>query len=355
MPINYAANVRSLRDLVERLDTPRLAIPDHQRDFVWTPRQQKRLVSAIRRGKPIPSVLLRELDDGRMTLEDGHQRLRSLRRFCDNEFSDENDRLFRDYSEVEQALFLNYNLVTVTYSGATDEQAREIFNDYQNGRPLTIGERLYSLKLTSPIIRYAIRMLLTPGQGFHDRLANTLGGDRTAKGKRGADLMNAYALCAGLAFGIDHLSKKWDDAELILHLDFDEASTTARLETYVRIWERVDALAPVTTKARRNMYWHHGNFGGYIAYSVLLMGTPLAAEFDLPATTPELVEAWAQHIAEEYRDPDLLLRVLHRDIPEMGRAWKQARWANGLRRLFTPDVDEVAVVDDTEDEADTDD
>jgi hypothetical protein len=47
--------------------------------------------------------------------------------------------------------------------------------------------------------------------------------------------------------------------------------------------------------------------------------------------------------------------VLHRDIPEMGRAWKQARWANGLRRLFTPDVDEVDVVEDTEDEADTDD
>lgn len=355
MPINYAANVRPLRDLVARFDTPRLEIPEHQRGSVWTPRQQKRLVSAIRRGKPIPSILLRELDDGRMTLEDGHQRLRTLWRFRRNEFADEDGRFFRDYSEVEQERFDNYSVITVTYSGARDEEAREIFNDYQNGRPLTIGERLYSLNLTSPIVRYAIQMLLTPGQGFHNRLANTLGGDRTAKGKRGADLMNAFALCAGLAFGIDHLSKKWEDAELILHLDFDVASTTARLETYVQIWERVDALAPVTTKARRNMYWHHGNFGGYIAYSVLLMGTPQAAEFELPPTAPELVEMWAQHIAEEYRDPDLLLRVLHRDIPVMGRAWKLARWRNGLRRLFTPDVDEVAVVDDTEDEADTDD
>lgn len=350
MPISYSSTTVKLHSLLRRMRNERLAIPDHQRDFVWSLRQQCKLVLAIRRGKPIPSILLRELDDDTQTLEDGQQRLKTMLRYVDNEFSVEG-HYFRDLSPEEQERIKEYNVIATTYSGADDELAREIFNDFQNGRPLTVGERLYSLYHTSPIVRYTVERLLTPGHYFHERMAPMFAmSTRTAKARRGSDMVTAFCLCAGLAFRIDYLSRKWDDIDNVLHRTIDTAEIDAKLDTYVRVWERVHQMAPVTTKTRRNEYWNLGNFGGYIAYSLEMHATAAGqTEFNLPSTVEGLVDAWATHIAEVYADEALLYRVLHRDL-SAARSWKKARWANGLRRLFTVDPTVLTDSDDDDDE-----
>jgi hypothetical protein len=350
--ISYTSYTEKLHALLRRMRGNRLQIPDHQREFVWSLRQQRKLVEAILRRKPIPSILLRDLgdEDETMTLEDGQQRLRTCLQFLNNDFALEDGRYFRDLTQEQQDAFRNYDFIVVKYTGANDEDAREIFNDFQNGKPLTFGERLYSLLHTSPIVDFAVRTLLTPAAGFYERLAPIMGlAGRTPKSRRGADTARAFALCAGMAFGIDHLSRKWDDADAILHRDFDEDQATRRLEDYVRVWERVHELSPVTTATRRNSYWDLGTFGGYIAYSFLKMGTPEGMAMGLPETKEELTERWAQHIVEVYRDETLLVRILHRDL-SAARSWKEARWANGVRRLFSPDAMEV--MEDSEDEED---
>lgn len=349
MPISYTSYNRKNKWLLDRLRDGRLVIPDHQRDFVWTLRQQRKLVRAIRYGKPIPSILLRELEDDHLSLEDGQQRLRTLLRYIDNEFADDDGVFFRDLTAEQKRQFEAYDLSITSYSGATDEEAREIFNDFQNGKPLTFGERLYSMRITSPVVAYALERLLTPGVGFHDRLAPILGGGRTPKGRRGADMATAYALCAGLAFGIDYLSRKWDDADGKLHAAIDPAVLDVKLELYTRLWEEIHRRAPVTTKTRRNEYWNLGNFGGYIAYSMELRTKPEGAAYHLPATDEALIDAWATHIVAVYHDELLLPRVLHRDLSS-ARSWKMARWANGLQRLFVPD--NVDVIEDTDDDDD---
>jgi hypothetical protein len=351
MPISYDSAKTKLHTLLRRLRTGRLSIPEHQRDFVWSLRQQVKLVDAILRGKPIPSVLLRDLEDAddTTTLEDGRQRLETLAKYINNEFPVDG-LCFRDRSpEVQQAI-LNYDVIVVSYSGADDEQSREIFNDFQNGKPLTFGERL--IASSSPIVDYSIRKLMTAGEGFHDRLAASLGVRSSPKARRGADMAQAFSLCAGLAFGIDHLSRKWDDAAVILSRGFDNAAVDAKLELYTRIWERVNELAPVTTKARRNDYWNLGTFGGYIVYSFELCGTEDAARYGLPPTRADLVEVWAQHIAAAYRDETLLSRILHRDL-SAARSWKLARWANGLARMF--EAGDMVVMVDSDDEDDASD
>jgi hypothetical protein len=350
--ISYTSYTEKLHALLRRMRGNRLRIPDHQREFVWSLRQQRKLIEAIRRRKPIPSILLRDLgdEDETMTLEDGQQRLRTCLHFQNGDFALEDGRRFTDLSPEEQETIRNYDFIVVKYSGATDEEAREIFNDFQNGKPLTFGERLYSLLHTSPIVGFAVRMLLTPAEGFYERLAPIMGlAGRTPKSRRGADTARAFALCAGVAFGIDHLSRKWDDADAILHRDFDEEQARQRLEAYVRVWERVHAISPVTTATRRNGYWDLGSFGGYIVYSQLKMGTPEGMAMGLPGTMEELTERWAQHIVEVYRDETLLAQVLHRDL-SAARSWKEARWANGVRRMFSGD--NVEVMEDSEDEDD---
>jgi len=353
MPI--VSYVRRLRDILDRLRNNRLSIPRHQREFCWTPPQMRGLVDTVKSTLPMPAILVRELDDGSTSLEDGRQRLESIQRYVDGAYDGNDGRRFADLTEAEQTNFLNYEVVVVCYSGVDDTASRRIFNYYQGGRPLTVGERLWSVALTSPIVEFAITRLLTPGADLARRLAPVLGehDPRTARAK---DLTVAVALCAGLAHGINLLSKKWDDLESILPLDINEDLLTARLEVYARIWERVHRTEAVTTQTRRRKYWDLGNFGGYIAYSILLHGTDQAVDYDLPNTVDDLVEEWAEHIVTEYRleSPDrvpLLLRNMSK-----ARSWKLARWKKGVETLFgRRAANPIAGGEETEDEEDEED
>lgn len=351
MPISYNSTSYRLDRLAEKMRREAIIIPPHQRDFVWSLRRQRRLVQAVRRGKPIPSVLFRELPDDKLSLEDGQQRLKTLTRYIDNLF-DVDKVFYRDFTPLDQERFLTYSINVVQYTGATDEEAREIFNDIQTGQCLTFGERIFSVSRTAPIARYAVERLLTPGQHFYERIAAIMGEGRTPKARRGSDMATAYALCAGLAHGIDYLSRKPDDADACLHLDIDEAAIDAKLEHYVQIWEEVHRRAPVTTQYRRKEYWDLGTFGGYIAYSFELVNGNNATGVRIPVTTrEELVGIWADYIVSVYHDPALFHRVLHRDI-DAARSWKLARWSNGLRRLF-PDVN-IPLMEDSDDDDDSD-
>ncbi len=333
----YTSYTEKLKTLLRKYRNGRLTLPDYQRDFVWSLRQQRKLVTSIRLGKPIPSILLRELEDDTMTLEDGQQRLTTLGLYIDNTF-DLDGVYFRDLSDHDQQRVLSYDVVVIKYSGVTDEEARQIFNDFQNGKPLTFGERIYTSR--SPIVDYAMRKFLTPGIDLYHRLAKITGEGRTPKGRRGADMARAFAMCAGVAFGIDHLSRKWDDAEILLHKDIDEGALDAKFERYAQVLERVNELEPVLTKTRRSQYWDPGNFMGYVLFTLMIHGTPEGADFNLPHSLDELCEVWAQHIAAVHREPKLLEDVLHRDL-SAARSWKRARWANGVRRLFKPDDNTV--------------
>lgn len=345
---------RNLSEVLADLRARALFIPRHQRDFCWTPPQMKGLVDTVKEGLPMPAILIRKHDDRSESLEDGRQRMESIQRYVDGIYPGNDGRLFAELSEVERDRFMSYPVVVVCYSGVGDVAARRIFNYCQGGRPLTVGERLWSLILMAPIVEFANRTLLTraaPGEPptLGDRLAPMLG-EHDARSARAKHLTTATALCGSLEFGINYLSRKWDDLEAIVHRDVDAPRLLRRLETYVRIWERVHALSPVTRAERRKKYWDLGNYGGYMAYSILLMATPEGrAENNLPETEDELVEAWARHIVAEYEadSPDRV-PLLHRDL-NRARSWKLARWQNGLRLLF---VAAEAVPEEPEEELD---
>lgn len=352
MPISYTANQIKLRAIIERKRRARLTLPEHQRDFCWSLRQQKTLISSIQRNKPIPSVLIREKEDGLHSLEDGHQRLESVSRYMDDMFPDETGRKYSELTPLEKQRFDDYDIIATTYTGASDEEAREIFNDTQNGRPLTFGERIGSLSTTAPIVRYAIRMLLTPGEGFYEEI-KPFWGEHSQKARRGCDMTIAFAICAGLAFGIKNLSKKWDDAAAVLHRDFDEVATTRRLRLLISIFARMHETAPVNTKPLRNAYWDVGNFTGYIIWSILFQESPLLDETS-PYTildTTTLVGTWVDYLVAQRNQTGLLSEVLHRDI-SAARSWNQVRWANGVRRLFAPQTFVVVGAGEIEDDDD---
>ena len=349
MPIFHNSTTFPLQILLRKLRSGLLSIPLHQREFIWTLAQMVYFIEAVMSG-PTPSILLRELEDDRLSLEDGLQRLTTLKRFVDNVFS-VNGLFFRDMSPADQDKLMRTNIAATTYSGATDEDARRIFNAFQNGRPLTVGERIRSLHHASPIVDFVVDNFFTESSELYRRLQPIMAmNTRTPRGRRGGDFTTAFALCAGLVFGVDHMSRKWGDADRVLHKNIDEESLRQKLITYVEVWEEVNRLAPVTNKLRSNQYWDLGNYGGYIAYSIMLQGTPEGAALNLPATKEELVDFWSNFIVRCYQDNLLLPQTLHRDLSS-ARSWNLARWLNGIRAVFRPDIREVLVDSDDDDDS----
>lgn len=341
---------RSIEALVGEIGV-RIAVPIHQREYCWTEARQKKLIASLLRGMPMPTIVIRRkmtATDIEDTLEDGVQRLMTLRRFLQGEFTENNGLHFEELTERAKVLLTTYQTPVLIYSGATDAEAIEIFNNFQNGVPLSTGERLYSMSTLSPLVRYAKAMLMTPGAGLHDR-ASEFFGAQTGTDSRRKNLLSAVALIAGLGFGIGLLSKKWGDLESIIASQFDEAAVTRKLNDILDIYRRVTEAAPRGGKALKTFQANWGNGVGYIAYCLSLQDESLPPE--MRQGVDRLKDAWVLKLVE-YRDSTSLKEVLARDGSK-ARSWNTARWQQGMMNLFpNMPAQNVAAALDTDSESD---
>lgn len=330
MSIEYSPSHRRLGVLVSDFADGTITIPPHQRDYVWTLRQQKKLIDAVFEGLPMPNITLRIKRLGQTTvtsLEDGQQRLKTLHRYMTNAFRDNQERTFSQLSDVERSRFESYVINILTYTHASDSQAIVIFNNLQNGSSCSVGERIFSLARISPIVQFAIDMLLTPGMGFYDRTV-PFWGERSVKGQRGAHMTTALALCAGLAYGSRYISKKWSDIEDYIALPFDARQVTSDLETIVSLYEDIHRQRPILTKHAKKTYWDLGTVTGYMVHALKLT-TETEPVHVIPSRTDTVNRFRALLL-----DPPSIDAVLQYDVPIIGRAWVLRRWHLGWRRLF---------------------
>lgn len=76
----------SVSTLVGMMDKGEVAIPEFQRRYVWSDRQASRLVESLIIQCPIPVIYLNQEKDETFSVIDGNQRLKSLKRFVEDEF-----------------------------------------------------------------------------------------------------------------------------------------------------------------------------------------------------------------------------------------------------------------------------
>lgn len=341
-----------LTTLLERMnpDDLEIFIAQHQRDFCWTLARQQQLVDTVISGLPIPVIILFKRADRTLSLEDGQQRLKTLQRFKNNEFPMADGRFYRDLSTDDRAYFDLYQVPVLAYRGATNQQMIEIFNRFQNGSPLSVGERLHSLSAISPLVRLTKRLLLTRGEGLHDRAAATWG-VRAGDDKRKRFLLTACAIVAGAAFDSAALSRKWGDFErrdehgvMALAREIDEAMVTLKIARLLRIYERVNEEFRVAGKAMKDKLWNPGSFSGYIIHTLN----------SVPQERWDEVEArWVDFIVDTRRNPEHLAVLT--DTVAAARSWTVTRWQNGCK-VVMPDLfpEEVAAQDPEDDEEDSD-
>jgi hypothetical protein len=360
--ISFTVCQKPLESLLQELEDKRIEIPLHQREYCWKEKRQQRFIETLIEGTPCPNIVLREhardTKSGKTTLEDGQQRLTTARRFMDDSFVNKDGRKFSELSLLEQIQFKTYPMPVLTYNyKATDAQAVDIFDNFQNGVPLTVGERYYSLKELSPIVRLTEEMLMKSGEGYHDRLI-PIWGARSGKDHRRTALTNAVALVAGLCFGSEYISKKWDDMSAIVKSEISLAQKRkvySYMEMIIRIYEDVQKEQPISTKSDINYQWDLGHITGYMAYSFIKK--PEMAEHLMAGWTAYLIDVRKNKAVYDGKISKALEAKLHMDI-DGARSWKDRRWELGYLRVFDPEAAKrvaAGIVADNSSTADSDD
>lgn len=343
--IEFSSNQLKLKILAANLTSQSLIIPAHQRDFVWKRAAQQGLVDTVLRGIPMPAVTIRkkELADGTylQTLEDGQQRLTTLRLYMEGAFADKEGRYFSQLSDLTKERFRNYQVAVQTYEGATDEEAIEIFMKLQGGSSLTVGEKIHSIKDKAPIVAFAQELLLTPGAGFYDRTVPFWGNreDKTGiaptKAKRGAHTVTAVVICSAIAKQSSELLSKegLDPMSYAGFVEFDRDQIRSTVEKVVQIFERVHERQPTKKAAMRNKYWDLYNLIAYILHGLLLKQDELPEDCELPSHEDQ-ADVWVDFIVRQALDPKLLETELHCGDKKSGGHGDKTRWHRGWLRMF---------------------
>ena len=332
--IRYEIISATSAELLGDMDNNRLSIPAHQRQpLLWTLKAQQGFVKSVQEGIPTTGILQREWD-GSLWLEDGLQRLSTLRRYLADGFPDDEDRLYSTLPDTLKNHMTNYKFAVTRYRNATPQQAIRVFDNAQNGMPLSIGQRMHSLKeYPSPLVDYAYRNLLTAGAPLHDR-AIAVWGNRSAMDKKCNTLVNAVTLVSGIVFNI--MTKKWLEiqSEGILYNDIgDTAAITDKLNWLLSIYEQVNTQSGPASKAILNKQWNVGNINAYIIWSLNTY----------PTERQRLFDGWVNWLVRWRRNSILMDTELKADVSS-ARSWNETRWRRGYDRVFNPAAAAAAAV-----------
>lgn len=285
--VEYHLSDRSVRWLVNALQTYQLKVSKHQRHAgVWTLDYKQKFIDSMKRGHPCPLVLIYQDEAGTFWLEDGLQRLTTIRTFIADNFGElTTGQKFSDWSEVERQLFEHKKLPVLIYSNANSQTRVEIFDRFQNGSPLRPGERLNSLGETE-LVTMTRRLLLADiaedgsvvrGE-YYDRLCNVLGHLRIGDDdKRYTQLLDMVAIMNGVAHGFvgesKGISKKYLDLRDNLTVRINVAEVCRVLDELLWIFEEARRRNPTEDRVKLGIYRNPGNFIGPIVYSLKMFPT----------------------------------------------------------------------------------
>lgn len=137
---------RTVHDVLRRIEGGAFVMdPEFQRDFIWEPDKQSRLIESVIMRIPLPVFYLAEDDRERLVVVDGLQRLTTFQRFVKgdlklqlNDRPELSGRKFEDLIPKLQNRVEDCNLTLYVIDAKVPEQARlDIFERVNGGVPLS--------------------------------------------------------------------------------------------------------------------------------------------------------------------------------------------------------------------------
>lgn len=210
---------RTVREVIGRIEKGRYVLdPDFQRDFVWSPTKQSRLIESCLMRIPLPVFYVAEAKDGKIIVVDGLQRLTTFFRFINNQFSltglgegrdgakQESPLLNKKFKELPLSLqerLEDTQLTLYILDAKAPERAKlDIFERVNGGVPLTRQQMrncLFNGKATK----------LLKETAENELFLKTTGGSLDKKSMRDREVINRFY--AFYLLGVDQYKADMDD------------------------------------------------------------------------------------------------------------------------------------------------
>ena len=131
--------------IVQQFHEDLFYVPDYQRENIWRTRHKCRFIESVLLGLPIPMMFVADMEDGRLEIVDGAQRIHTLEEFLNNDLRLEglerlpslNDFTFGDLSTSQQRKVRTRALRLVVLEDSTTAETRQEIFDRVN----TSGEK----------------------------------------------------------------------------------------------------------------------------------------------------------------------------------------------------------------------
>lgn len=325
-------------------------IPEHQRNYVWKTDRREAFIISCLANYPCGNIIVRKVKiDGEtmFEVEDGQQRLTTLKDFINGEFK-VNYKKYSDLSDDEKEHILDYKIPVTTITKATDEQIILMFNRLQNGCRLTCGENIHA-NANKPFVELTQKMLMKTKDGvgeYYERMRGVWGNSECAD-TRYAELTNFTALMNGIVHGWSKtsngkpgsygISKKFE--ELLPNISkpiSDEMKCDAKklLDKLFQIYEEAALRKPLhgdEDKIVQSEQCKIGNFTGAIVYSLK----------KYPDDWERLHKEWVEFIVlyrsdftlEKHKNHTTLLNtIILNNISACG-SWNEKRWTTTYEKV----------------------
>ncbi len=141
--IKYDTRDYVIEHIVEKFKKEEFFVPiEYQRNFIWDERNKCNFIESLLMGLPIPFMFFADIDDGRVEIVDGAQRVQTMAQFVENNLmlnklevlTSSNGFRFGDFDIAIQRRFLNTSVrVVFLEEGTTVGTRQEIFKRINTG------------------------------------------------------------------------------------------------------------------------------------------------------------------------------------------------------------------------------
>lgn len=109
--MDYSFKEFAINDLIDLIDKESINLnPDYQRNYIWSPNDQKYLVDTIIKGYPLPSFFVYLDKNGKYEMVDGQQRSKTLYRFVKGQISSSKLTGVKSFKDFDSNKILSYRL-----------------------------------------------------------------------------------------------------------------------------------------------------------------------------------------------------------------------------------------------------
>lgn len=137
--MKYENKEITIRELLHLIESKSINLrPPYQRNFIWTPKDQRLLIDSIHKGYPLPNFFILKKEDGKYEMVDGQQRATTIYKYCHNEFMDNQKKYFKD-NKPELVLDYRLNVVEIGNFDSSKGESKEEFFYLVNKRGIQLS------------------------------------------------------------------------------------------------------------------------------------------------------------------------------------------------------------------------